>query len=212
MAKRTTTSRKKSALKKSASKPKAQATVAARAAERLVDAVYVNPDAHAEHEHLISCLVENHPGVLARISGMFSARGYNIESLAVGTTHDTTISRITIACRGDDVIIEQIIKQLNKRIDVIRVVDISEKDHVERELMLIKVACQGKTRSEVMQICDIFRARIVDVAHECLVIESSGAQDKGEALLELFAPFGILEVSRTGRIAMHRAGHTLRVK
>src|SRR5512141_1556781 len=105
---------------------------------------------HIEHMHLVSCLVENHPGVLARISGMFSSRGYNIESLAVGTTNDPTISRITIACRGDDRIIDQIIKQLRKLIDVIRADDLSEKTHVERELMLIKVACEGGARSEVM--------------------------------------------------------------
>lgn len=161
------------------------------------------------HMHLVSCLVENHPGVLARISGMFSSRGYNIESLAVGTTHDPSISRVTMACRGDDRIIEQIIKQLRKLIDVIRVVDLSEKSHVERELMLIKVACAGQSRSEVMQICDIFRARIVDVDHECLIIEVSGTPQKNEALQELFAPFGIMEMTRTGRLALHRGPEVL---
>lgn len=168
-------------------------------------AVYTtNGGAQIVHMHLVSCLVENHPGVLARISGMFSSRGYNIESLAVGTTHDPTVSRITIACPGDDRIIEQILKQLEKIIDVIRVEDLSQRSHVERELMLIKVACNERTRSEVMQICDIFRARIVDVGHACLVIEVSGAPVKNDALLELFEPFGIMEMMRTGRIAMHR--------
>jgi acetolactate synthase I/III small subunit len=162
------------------------------------------------HMHLISCLVENHPGVLARVSGMFSSRGYNIESLAVGTTHDASISRITVACAGDDRIIEQIIKQLRKLIDVIRVVDMNEKSHIERELMLVKVACAGPARSEVMQICDIFRARIVDVNHECLVIEVSGTTQKNEALLELFAPFGVMEMTRTGRLALQRGPETLR--
>lgn len=166
--------------------------------------------AHIVHPHLVSCLVENHPGVLARISGMFSSRGYNIESLAVGTTHDPTVSRITIACLGDDRIIEQIIKQLAKIIDVIKVEDVSEKSHVERELMLIKVASNDHTRSEIMQICDIFRARIVDVNHACLVIEVSGTTQKNEALQELFEPFGILEMTRTGRIALNRGSEVLR--
>lgn len=156
------------------------------------------------HEHLVSCLVENHPGVLARISGMFSSRGYNIESLAVGTTHDATVSRITIACKGDDRIIEQIINQLRKIIDVIQVTDMNERSHVERELMLIKVGCKGKSRSEIMQICDIFRARIIDVHHDCLVIEVCGTLKKNDALMEMFEPFGIMEMSRTGRIALQR--------
>ncbi len=163
------------------------------------------------HEHLFSCLVENQAGVLARVSGMFSSRGYNIESLAVGTTHDPSVSRITIVCRGDDRIIEQILKQLSKLIDVIEVVDLSERAHVERELMLIKVAGTGASRSEVMQICDIFRARIVDVHHDCLIIEVSGTPRKNEALMELFEPFGILEMTRTGRIALHRGPERINV-
>ncbi|MCL5269166.1 MAG: acetolactate synthase small subunit [bacterium] len=170
-----------------------------------------NERAVAIHEHLVTCLVENHPGVLARISGMFSSRGYNIESLAVGTTHDPSISRITIACRGDDRIIEQILKQLSKLIDVIRVVDVSQSSHVERELMLVKVAATGAARSEIMQICDIFRARIVDVHHDCLVIEVSGTTSKNEALMELFERFGILEMTRTGRIALNRGPEILSV-
>ncbi|HOE95647.1 MAG TPA: acetolactate synthase small subunit [Candidatus Sumerlaeota bacterium] len=160
-------------------------------------------------QHLISCLVENHPGVLARISGMFSARAFNIESLAVGTTADPTISRITIAVPGDPGILEQIIKQLAKIIDVIHVEDISETDHVERELMLIKVNCEGRNRSEIMQICDIFRARIVDVHSDCLIIEVSGTLNKNEAILRLFQPFGILEMTRTGRVALHRGPRRL---
>lgn len=161
------------------------------------------------HEHLVSCLVENHPGVLARISGMFSSRGYNIESLAVGTTNDPEVSRMTMACRGDDRIVDQILKQLGKLIEVIEVVDLNERSHVERELMLIKVGCTPENRSEIMQICDIFRARIVDVAHESLVIETSGQARKNEALLELFEPFGIREMTRTGRIAMYRGPEVL---
>ncbi len=162
------------------------------------------------HEHLITVLVENHPGVLARISGMFSTRGYNIESLAVGTTHNPTISRITIALRGDDNVVNQIIMQLGKMVDVIRVMDMSDHAHVERELMLIKVTSNPRTRSEIMQICDIFRARIVDVHHDSLVIEVSGTLDKNEALRELFEPFGILEMTRTGRIALQRGPAILR--
>lgn len=164
-----------------------------------------------EHEHLIACLVENHPGVLSRISGMFSSRGYNIESLAVGVTSDPTVSRITIVARGDDAVVEQIVKQLNRLVDVISVVEIGGRGHVERELMLVKVKAEGKTRSEIMQICDIFRSRIVDVHAEFLIIETSGTAEKNEALLEMFRPFGIVEINRTGRIALHRGAQTLRV-
>lgn len=170
-----------------------------------------NGAAPAASQHLISVLVENHPGVLARLSGMFSTRGYNIESLAVGTTHDPSVSRITLACPGDDRVIEQIIKQLRKMIDIIEVVDLHGQAHVERELMLVKVACTPTSRSEIMQICDIFRARIVDVSHASLVIEVSGSCDKNEALLELFQPFGIIEMTRTGRIALHRGTDRLRL-
>ena len=162
------------------------------------------------HEHLIAVLVENQPGVLARISGMFSTRGYNIESLAVGTTHNPAISRITIAVRGDDAIIRQIIQQLGKMVEVIRVMDMSDQEHVERELMLAKVAADPSRRGEIMQICDIFRARIVDVDHESLIIEVSGTLDKNEALRELFEPFGIMELTRTGRIALERGPSILR--
>ena len=161
------------------------------------------------HQHLVACLVENHPGVLARISGMFASRGYNLESLAVGTTEDPTTSRITIAVPGEDQIIGQIIKQLAKLAEVIHVEDLSEKDHVERELMLVKVNCSKENRSEVMQICDIFRARIVDVHHDCLIIEVSGTLAKNRALQELFEPFGIIEMTRTGRIALHRGTHRM---
>lgn len=174
------------------------------------DPVYGQTEKKPEGEHLISVLVENHPGVLARISGLFSARGYNIESLAVGTTHDPTSSRITIACRGEEGIIDQIIKQLDKLVDVIRVQDLTEHSHVERELTLIKVATKGSDRSEIMQICDIFRARIVDVDHDALIIESSGTTNKTEALIELFSRFNILELTRTGRIALHRGPTVLR--
>lgn len=164
-----------------------------------------------ENEHLIACLVENHPGVLSRISGMFSSRGYNIESLAVGVTSDPTVSRITIVARGDDAVVDQIIKQLNRLVDVINVLEIGGHNHVQRELMLVKVKADGRTRSEVMQICDIFRSRIIDVSSDYLIIETSGTTEKNEALLEMFRPFGIVEINRTGRIALHRGAETLRV-
>ncbi|MBI1784996.1 acetolactate synthase small subunit [Candidatus Sumerlaeota bacterium] len=163
------------------------------------------------HEHLISALVENRPGVLARISGMFAARGFNIASLAVGATTDSSVSRMTIVCIGDDRVIEQIIKQLRKIIDVIRVVDLREREHVERELMLIKVQSNAQNRSEIMQIVDIFRGRIIDVHHESLMVEISGTLDKNSALIELLEPFGIVELARTGRIALFRGPDALRM-
>lgn len=163
------------------------------------------------HEHLISALVENRPGVLARISGMFAARGFNISSLAVGATTDPTIARMTIACIGDDRVIEQIIKQLRKLIDVVRVSDLFRRDHVERELILIKVKCKRETRSEIMQIVDIFRGRIIDVHHNAVMVETSGNQEKNDALLELLDPFGILEIARTGRIALFRGPDFLKL-
>jgi acetolactate synthase-1/3 small subunit len=165
----------------------------------------------ATHEHIISALVENRPGVLAHISGMFAARGYNIASLAVGATTDPTVSRMTIVCVGDDRVLEQIVKQLRKIIDVIRVLDIRERDHVERELILTKVHSTPESRSEIMQIVDIFRGRIIDVHQESLIVEISGSQDKNNALLELMEPFGILEIARTGRIALYRGPDALKV-
>jgi acetolactate synthase-1/3 small subunit len=161
--------------------------------------------------HVISVLVENNIGVLARIAGMFSSRGFNIDSLAVGETTDPTISRLTLVSTGDDKIIEQIIKQLRKLIDIIRVQDLSEESHVERELVLVKVACDRTNRAEIMEIAAIFRARIVDVGPESLVIEVVGAQDKTAALIDLLAPFGVLESARTGSIGLARGKQALRV-
>ncbi len=161
--------------------------------------------------HIISVLVENQFGVLSRIAGMFSSRGYNIDSLAVGETMDPSISRITVATHGDDQIIEQIIKQLRKLIDVIRVQDLTEESHVERELVLVKVSCDKDSRGEVMQIVSIFRGRIVDVGSHSLVIEMVGNQDRITALLDLLQPFGILEMCRTGSIGLLRGTNTLKV-
>lgn len=161
--------------------------------------------------HVISVLVENHFGVLTRIAGMFSSRGFNIDSLAVGETTDPTISRITIVSHGDDSVIEQIVKQLRKLVDVIRVQDITKESHIERELVLAKVKCAKETRAEIMQMVSIFRARIVDVSSESLVIELVGTQDRIGALLELLDPYGILEVAKTGAIGLARGPQHLKV-
>ena len=154
--------------------------------------------------HIVSALVENHFGVLARVSGLFSARGFNIDSLAVGETEDPTVSRMTIAVHGDDRVLEQIMKQLNKLVDVIKVSDLSEADSIERELVLIKVAATIQNRADIMQIVNTFRGKIVDVSPKSLVVEVTGNKSKVDAMLELFRPFGIREVARTGTIALSR--------
>ena len=157
-----------------------------------------------EQKHTISVLVENKAGVLARISGLFSARGYNIDSLAVGETEDPTVSRITIVVKGDELVLEQVEKQLNKLVDVIKVSDFMNAPHLERDLVLIKVKVDKNTRSELLQIVDIFRARIVDVSHDTIIVEMTGDESKVDALLEMIQPFGIREICRTGIIAMGR--------
>jgi acetolactate synthase-1/3 small subunit len=155
-------------------------------------------------EHTISVLVENRFGVLARIAGLFAGRGFNIKSLAVGETEDRTTSRMTIVAEGDDKIIEQIKKQLNKLIDVIKISDLSEKTSVFRELALIKVNVAGTKKIEIMQIVEVFRAKIVDISHETMMIEVTGTGDKINALIDLLRPYGIVELARTGRIALQR--------
>jgi acetolactate synthase-1/3 small subunit len=159
--------------------------------------------------HIISVLVENEFGVLARVAGLFSGRGFNIESLSVAETLDPTVSRITLVTRGDDQVVEQIGKQLNKLICVIRVGDFTETEHVERELVLIKVAADATTRGELANIVDIFRAKIIDVSRESYVVEITGAEDKVNALIELLRPLGILEIVRTGKVAMYRGTRVL---
>ncbi len=154
--------------------------------------------------HTLSVLVENKFGVLARIAGLFSGRGFNIDTLNVAPTQDPSTSRMTIVVKGDDSVLEQITKQLNKLVDVIKVLDFREGEYVDRELVLLKVAADAKTRSEVMQICDIFRAKIVDVAHKTLTIEITGNEGKIAAFLDLIEPFGIRDVTRTGKVAMPR--------
>ncbi|WP_292465005.1 acetolactate synthase small subunit [Methanolobus sp.] len=154
--------------------------------------------------HTLSVLVENRHGVLARVAGMFARRGYNIDSLTVGVTEDPTISRMTIVVRGDDEVLEQVTKQLNKLIDVIRVSDLKAEDTVEREMALFKVSSDVNNRSEIMQIVDIFRARIIDVAPRSMIVEVTGDETKIEAIEQLLRPFGIKEMVRTGKVALRR--------
>ncbi len=154
--------------------------------------------------HTISVLVENKFGVLTRIAGLFSGRGYNIDTLNVGPTHDPNTSRMTIVTRGDDATLEQIVKQLNKLVDIIEVQDFRDGEYVDRELILVKVKVDSKSRAEVMQITDIFRAKIVDVQPHSLAIEVTGNESKVEKFLELMTTFGVLELTRTGKVAMPR--------
>jgi len=154
----------------------------------------------------LAVLVENKPGVLTRIAGLFARRGFNIDSLAVGETEDPTVSRMTIVVDGDERVLEQVEKQLNKLIDVIKLTDITEEEHVNRELILIKVSSpDAQTRQEIMQIVDVFRARIVDIGRDALIIEATGDQEKINAIQSALKPFGIKELARTGKIAMVRA-------
>ena len=154
--------------------------------------------------HTISVLVENKFGVLARVSGMFSGRGFNIDSLNVAPTHDATLSRITAVLKGDDSALDLCIKQLRKLVNVVDVVDFTEGQAVSRELVLIKVKADTKTRSEIMQISDIFRTKIVNVSQESVIIEMTGDDGKVSAFLKLVEPFGILELARTGALAQMR--------
>jgi acetolactate synthase-1/3 small subunit len=154
--------------------------------------------------HTLAVLVENNPGVLARVAGLFSRRGFNIDSLAVGRTDNSAISRMTIVVEGDDLILEQVTKQLHKLIDVIKISDITKDEYVDRELVLIKVNADAATRGEIMQIVDIFRAHIVDIGHKTLTIEATGDEGKINAIEQALRPFGIRELARTGKIAMLR--------
>jgi acetolactate synthase-1/3 small subunit len=160
--------------------------------------------------HTISVLVENEFGVLARVAGLFSGRGFNIESLTVAETLDPSVSRITLVTRGDDQVLAQINKQLNKLVSVIEVMDFTEASHVERELALIKVTADHNTRPEIMHIVDIFRGKVIDVSPQSYLIEVTGTEDKITALLELLRPLGIKEIARTGKVAMHRGMQLMR--
>ena len=154
--------------------------------------------------HTISVLVENKFGVLARVAGMFSGRGFNIDTLNVAPTHDASLSRITAVLKGDDSALDLCIKQLRKLVNVVDVVDFTEGQAVSRELVLIKVKADSKTRSEIMQISDIFPTKIVNVSHESVIIEMTGDDGKVSAFLKLVEPFGILELARTGALAQMR--------
>jgi len=156
-------------------------------------------------KHTISVWVENKFGVLARIAGLFSGRGYNIESLCVAPTLDPSVSQMTITTVGDDRVLEQVTKQLNKLIDVIKVVDVSEKDCIDREMMLVRVAADRDRRDEVLRIAEIFRARVVDVGAKVITLELTGTEDKIDAVLRLLKPIGIRDLARSGRLAMVRA-------
>ncbi|HBG47877.1 MAG TPA: acetolactate synthase small subunit [Deltaproteobacteria bacterium] len=155
--------------------------------------------------HTISVLVTNEFGVLSRISGLFSGRGFNIESLSVAETLDPQISRMTIVTSGDDKVLEQINKQLNKLVNVIKVYDFTSEEHIERELALIKVNLTAETRAEIISIVDIFRAKVVDVSPRTYTVEITGDEEKIRAMTELLRPFGIKEIVRTGRVAMARS-------
>jgi acetolactate synthase I/III small subunit len=154
--------------------------------------------------HVLSALVQNQPGVLAHISGMLASRGFNIDSLAVGETEHHDLSRMTFVVHGDDAVMDQVRKQLDKIVTVVRVDDISSENYVERDLMLIKVSCRGDQRPELALLVETFRGRVIDVQHDNVMMEVSGTEGKVEAFVELMRPYGILELARTGRIALVR--------
>jgi acetolactate synthase I/III small subunit len=155
-------------------------------------------------KHTLSVLVENKPGVLTRVAGLFARRGFNIDSLAVAETESHSVSRMTITVDEQDNTVEQVTKQLHKLINVLKITDLDPTASVERELLLIKVKADASSRSGIMQIVEIFRAKIIDVGPEVLIIEMTGTREKVSALMELLAPFGVVELMRTGRIAMSR--------
>ena len=159
-------------------------------------------------KHTIAVLVENKFGVLSRVAGLFSARGYNIESLSVGETLDASVSRMTLVVRGDRFVIEQVMKQLHKLIDVIKVTDLTEENHVERELVLLRVNAEPQHRAEILRTADIFRAKVVDVTPGSFTLELTGDESKLEAMIELLRPLGIQELVRTGKVAIARGSKT----
>ena len=161
--------------------------------------------------HILSLLLENEAGALSRVSGLFSARGYNIESLTVAPTEDSTLSRMTIVTRGSDDVIEQITKQLNKLVDVVKVVDLNDGEHIERELMLVKVRAAGKDREEMKRMADIFRGRIIDVTDKAYTIELTGPGSKLDAFLQALEPGAIMETVRTGASGIGRGERILKV-
>jgi acetolactate synthase I/III small subunit len=159
--------------------------------------------------HTLSVLVENKPGVLTRIAGMFARRGYNIHSLAVGPTDDERVSRLTVVVGTEAVQLEQIIKQLNKLVHVLKILELDPDEAVEREMQLVKVTADPATRSQIIEIAEVFRAKIVDVSHDALTIEAAGNPAKLEAMVELLAPYGIRELVRSGTIALSRGTRSI---
>ncbi len=156
-------------------------------------------------KHTLAVLVENRPGVLSKVAGLFARRGYNIESLVVGETEDRTVSRITLVVEGDERVIEQVSKQLNKQVDVIKIQDITAEETVDRQMLLIKVSVADQAaRQEILQLMEIFRCRVVDIGRRSLIIEATGEEGKIEAVIQSLRPFGIKELVRTGKVAMVR--------
>jgi acetolactate synthase-1/3 small subunit len=155
--------------------------------------------------HTISVLVENQFGVLARVSSLFSARGYNIDSLCVGETEDPSVSRMTVVVKGDDRVLGQIEKQLKKLVEVIDVIDLTQSSHVARELVMIKIGASSAKRSEIIEVANIFRAKVCDIGEDCMTVEATGSGDKVTAFIDIMRPFGIKELVRTGAIAIARA-------
>ena len=154
--------------------------------------------------HVLSALVQNQPGVLAHVSGMLASRGFNIDSLAVGETENPNLSRMTFVVHGDDAVLDQVRKQLDKIVTIVKVVDISSENYVERDLMLIKVQSPPEKRTEIALLVEMFRGRVVDIGPDTLMIEISGQENKIEAFIDLMRPYGILDLARTGRIALVR--------
>ncbi len=154
--------------------------------------------------HVISMLVENHQGVLARIAGLFSGRGYNLESITVGATIDPTVSRLTLVCGGDDPVVEQIKKQLNRLIDVIKVLDLTDSPSLRRELALIKVSAKGRQRGEIFQVAEVFKAQVMDMGSDTMTLEIAGSPDKIDDFISLLLPFGVVEMARSGVVAIER--------
>ena len=154
--------------------------------------------------HVISMLVENRQGVLARIAGLFSGRGYNLESITVGITQDPTVSRLTLVCGGDDAVVEQIKKQLNRLVDVIKVYDLTNVPALHRELALIKVSAKGRSRGEIFQVAEVFKAQVMDVGLDTMTLELASSPDKIEDFVALLLPYGLVEIARSGTVSLER--------
>ncbi|HHE07419.1 MAG TPA: acetolactate synthase small subunit [Chlorobaculum parvum] len=158
-------------------------------------------------KHIISVLVENKFGTLNRVAAMFSARGFNLESISIGETDDTEISRMTIVTRGDDRIVSQVLKQLNRLVDTIKVIDLTHQPHVERELLLMSLKLNTTSRTEIFELINVFKGKVVDIKQKSITIEIVGSPDKINTAIDLFRPFGIRELARSGAVAIHRGEH-----